>query len=153
MKIVTQSLLFWKNFKLNLRFFLFCRIRVLKGKIIGKNKQIITHKETIVPARTIVSFTILENLKDIKVSLNNAQTTLTYPPAIPQLYLCPYVHIKTTGKPGKALCFNTFLPANNRDFTGCETGSLRIIHPQKSFFKKTFSNEHINTHKVSKRLK
>ena len=46
---------------------------------------------------------------------------------IHQLYLCHYLHIKTTGKPGKALCFNTFLPANNRDFTGCETGSIANI--------------------------
>ena len=47
--------------------------------------------------------------------------------SIHQLYLCPYLHIKTTGKPEKALCFNTFLPANNRDFTGCENGSIANI--------------------------
>ena len=46
---------------------------------------------------------------------------------IHQLYLCPYLHIKTTGKPGKALCFNTFLSANNREFTGSKTGSIANI--------------------------
>ena len=95
---------FWKNFKLNLRFFLFCRIRGLKGKIIGKNKQIITHKETIVPARTIVSFTIPENLKDIKVSLNNAQTTLPNTPTIPM----PLSTHKNYRETGKSLVFQYF---------------------------------------------